>query len=101
MGRRDWWQRSLNRHFRLLEGRSAHAVKQRRRIEEERIKAQQKQALEHQEKALERIREAIRRSGAISGMDRMERKKIARELTWRARWNAREAKISARARECR
>jgi len=91
MGKRDWWQRSLNRHFRLLE--------QRRRIEKERTKAQKKRTLEQQEKAFERVRPARERSEAITGMDALERKKIAKELTWRGKWDARRAKFNARARK--
>jgi len=101
MGKGSWWQRSLNRHFRLLEARSARAVEQRRRIEEQRTKAQNKRTLEQQEKDFERVREARKRGQAITGMDTPERKKIAKELTWKAKWNTRRAKFNARARKYR
>jgi len=101
MGKRSWWQRSLNRHFRLLEARSAHAVEQRRRIEEKRIKAQKKRASEQQEKAFKRIRGARTRGEMVTGMDALERKKVAKELTWRAKWDTTRAKFNAWARKHR
>jgi len=91
MEKRSWWQRSLNRHFRLLE--------QRRRIEEERIKAQKKRTLEQQEKVFERVHEARKRGEAITDMDTLERKKIAKELTWKGKWGTRRAKFNVRARK--
>jgi len=101
MGKRNWWRRSLNRHFRLLEARSARAVDQRRRIEEQRTKAQKKRTLEQQEKAFERVGEARERGEAITGMDTLEKKKIAKERTWRAKWDTRRAKFDAWARKYR
>jgi len=100
MGKRDWWQRSLNRHFRLLEGRF-RALEQRRRIEGERIQTQKKRTLEQQEKAFERVHEARKRGEAITGMDTIERKKIAKELTWKGKWDTRRAKFNARVRKYR
>jgi len=101
MGKRSWWQRSLNRHFRLLEAKTARAVEQRRRIEEGRTKAQEKRTLGQQEKAFERVREARKRGETITGMDTLERKKITKELTWRAKWNTRKAKFDALVRKYR
>ncbi len=99
MVKRNWWRRSLNRHFRLLDARSARAVEQRRRIEEQRIQTQKKRTLEQQEKAFERVHEARKRGEAITGMDTLERKKIAKELTWKGKWNTRRAKFDTRARK--
>jgi len=99
MGKRSWWQRSLNRHFRLLAAESARAMEQRRRIEERRIKAQKERTLEQQEKAFERAYEAKKRSEAVTGLDMLERKKTAKELTWRGKWNTRKAKFDARTRK--
>ena len=99
MIKKNWWRRSLNSHFRLLQAMSARAVEQRRRIEEKRIKAQKKRTMEQQEKAFERVREARMRGEAITGMDIMERKKTSKELMWRAKWNTRRAKFNARARK--
>jgi len=93
MGKGSWWQRSLNRHFRLLE--------QRRRIEEERAKAQKKRTLEQQEKAFQRVHEARKRGEAITGIDTLERKKMAKELMWKAKWNTRRAKFNVWARKYR
>jgi len=98
MGKRDWWQRSLNGHFRLLE-RKHHAIEQRQRIEDKSIEAQKKQTLEQQEKTFERIRKAGKTFETIDDSDMLERKKIAKELTWRAKWNARRAKFNTRARK--
>jgi len=100
MGKRDWWRRSLDRHFRLLKRRS-RALEQRRRIEEQRIQSQNKQTLEQQEKAFKRAHEARKRGEAMTGMDTLERKKIAKELTWRGKWNTRRAKFNARTRKCK
>jgi len=100
MGKRNWWRRSLNRHFRLLNGRF-RALEQRLRIEEQRTKAQKKRTLEQQEKAFERVGEARERSEAITGMDTPEKKKIAKERMWRAKWDTRRAKFDAWARKCR
>jgi len=99
MGKRSWWQRSLNRHFRLLGARSTRAVEQRQRIEEKRIQTQKKRTLEQQEKAFKRVHEARKRGEAITGMDPMERKKIAKELTWKGKWNTRKARFDVRARK--
>jgi len=101
MEKRSWWQRSLNTHFRLLEAKSTRAVEQRRRIEEKRIKAQKKRTLEQQEKAFERVHEARERGEAVTGMDTLERKKIAKELTWKGKWDTRRAKFNVRARKYR
>jgi hypothetical protein len=99
MGKRSWWQRSLNRHFRLLEAKSARAVEQRRSIEEKRIKAQKERTMEQQEKAFERAHEAKTRGEAVTGADALGRKKTAKELTWRAKWSTRRAKFDTRTRK--
>lgn len=99
MVKRNWWHRSLNSHSRLLQARFTRAMEQRQRIQENRIKAQKKRTMKQQKKALERVHEARKRGEAITGMDIMERKKIAKELAWRAKWNARRAKFNTRARK--
>lgn len=99
MGKRSWWQRSLNRHFRLLETKSAREVEQRRRIEDRRIISQKERTLEPQEKAFERAHEAKKRGEAVTGLDMLERKKTAKELTWRGKWNTRRAKFDTRTRK--
>jgi len=55
--------------------------------------------MKQQKGALERAGKARKRGEAITGIDTMERKKIAKELAWRAKWNARRAKFSTRARK--
>jgi len=84
----------------LLNGRF-RALEQRRTIEEQRTKTQKKRALEQQEKAFERVHEARKRGEAITGMDTLEKKKIAKELTWRAKWNTRRGNFNAWARKYR
>jgi len=91
MAKRNWWRRSLNRHFRLLEKRS-RALEQKRRIEKKSVQTQKKLTLDQQEKALERIPGARKRGKATSRMDTMERRHIAKELMWRGKWTARTAK---------
>jgi len=92
----------LDRHFRLLEAKSARTAEQRRRREEEkRTKAQKKRALEQQEKASERVHEARERGETVTGVDTLERKKIAKELTWKGKWDTRRAKFNVRARKYR
>lgn len=74
-------------------------MEQRRTIQEKRIEGQKKRTMEQQEKTFERVRGARKRGEAITGIDIMERKKIAKELAWTAKWNARRAKFNTRARK--
>lgn len=55
--------------------------------------------MKQQKGALERASKARKRGEAITGIDTMERKKIAKELAWKAKWNTRKAKFSTRARK--
>lgn len=74
-------------------------VGQRRRIEEERVKIQNKRILGQQKKAFERVGGARKRGEAVTGVDALERKKIGRELRWRAKWDRRRTKFNAWARK--
>jgi len=76
-------------------------LEERLRIEEQRTKTQKKRTFEQQEKAFERVREARERGEAITGMDASERKKLAKELTWRAKWDRKRANFNAWTRKCR
>lgn len=55
--------------------------------------------MKQQKGTLERASKARKRGEAITGMDTMERKKIAKELAWKAKWNAKRAKFNTRARK--
>lgn len=68
-------------------------VAQRRRIEEERVKLQKKRILEQEERAYERVHGARGRGEAVTGVDKLERKKVARELRWKVKWDRRRAKL--------
>jgi len=84
MGRRSWWQRSLNMHLRSLERR---------------IERQKERTLKYQGEAIERVSGARRRGEIVTGVDTREGKKVAHELRWGEKWNRRRAKWDARARK--
>jgi hypothetical protein len=75
MEKRSWWQRSLNSHFRSLEAKSS-TTKPRRRIE-----------------ARTPPSEIVYES--ITVVDLVERRRIAKELAWKSKWNTRRAKLDA------
>jgi carbon monoxide dehydrogenase subunit G len=64
-----------------------------------RMRAQKERTMEQQEKAFERAHEAKARGEAITGLDTLERKKTAKELTWRAKWSTRRTKFDTRTRK--
>jgi hypothetical protein len=74
MEQRSWWQRSLNSRFRSLEAKSHYATKSRRRIE-----------------ARTKPSEIVYES--ITVVDLVERRRIAKEIAWRSKWNARGARL--------
>jgi hypothetical protein len=76
MEKRSWWQRSLNGRLRSLKARSPCATTPRQRIE-----AKTKPS----EGACE----------SITVVDLVERRRIAKELAWKSKWNARRAKLNA------
>jgi dihydroorotase-like cyclic amidohydrolase len=76
MEKRSWWQRSLNGRLRSLKAKSLCATKPRRRIE-----ARTKPS----EGAWE----------SITVVDLVERRRIAKELAWKSKWNTRRAKLDA------
>jgi hypothetical protein len=76
MEKRSWWQRSLNSRFRTLGAKSLYATKPRRRIE-----------------ARARPSEIVYES--ITVVDLVERRRIAKELSWESKWNTRRAKLDA------
>jgi hypothetical protein len=75
MEKRSWWQRSLNSRLRSLEAKSS-ATKPRRRIEA-------------RTKPSEIVYEKI------TVVDLVERRRIAKELFWKSKWNMRRAKLDA------
>jgi hypothetical protein len=82
MEKGSWWQRSLNSRFRSLEAESPYATKPRRRIEAR---------TESSEEAYE----------SITVVDLVERRRIAKELSWRSKWNTRRAKLNACSKKCK
>jgi hypothetical protein len=81
MEKRSWWQRSLNSRFRSLEEKSS-ATKPRRGIE-----------------ARTTLSEIVYES--ITVVDLVERKRVAKEIAWRSKWNTRRAKLDACSKKCR
>lgn len=61
------------------------------KVEEERIRGQK-------EAALERRRAAMKRGEEITGMDKFELKKLARQRGWDDKWDRRKKKLDARRR---
>lgn len=86
MGKRSWWQRSLDGRFRLLKARNTRGLEPRQRIEWTTM-TQKDQATEHVEKAHEIIFETVTR------IDLVERKRIAKDLAWKAKWDMRRARF--------
>jgi hypothetical protein len=74
MEKRSWWQRSLNGRLRSLEASSPCATAPRQRIEA-------------------RTRFLERSCESITVVDLLERRRIARELAWKSKWNMRRAKL--------
>jgi len=86
MRKTSWWQRSLDRHFRLLEARCNPALRQRRNIEGE--------AVFEKADGSRKKREFIVYENTVY-VDALERRKTAKDLMWKAKWDARKAQLNA------
>ncbi len=64
--------------------------------EEERARREKKRVNRQKEAMLERRQKAVDRGKALTGMDEMERKKLATQRRWDRKWNHRRWKIDAR-----
>jgi hypothetical protein len=82
MEKRSWWQRSLNGRLRSLKARSPCATKPRRRIEA-------------------RTKPSEGACESITVVDLVERRRIAKELAWKSKWNTRRAKLNACSKKCK
>ncbi len=63
-----------------------------------RIKAQEERISRQKEAAHERRRAAIKRGEVITGIDKVERKKLATQHRWDGKWARRKMKLDARRR---
>jgi hypothetical protein len=82
MEKRSWWQRSLDSRLRSLKAKSSYVTKPRRRIE-----------------ARTKPSEGVCES--ITVVDLVERRRIAKELAWKSKWNTRRAKLNACSKKCK
>jgi hypothetical protein len=86
MRKGSWWQRSLDRHSRLLETRCNLALRQRRNIEGKGVFGMAGRSRnKHEFVAYENV----------VYVDALERRKTAKDLMWKAKWDARKAKLNA------
>jgi hypothetical protein len=82
MEKRSWWQRSLDGRLRSLKARSPCATKPRQRIEA-------------------RTKPSEGACESITIVDLVEKRRIAKELAWKSKWNTRRAKLNARSKKHR
>jgi hypothetical protein len=90
MGRGSWWQRSLNSYFNLLRAKSSRDLESRRRIEGS-MRLQKDHAMQHSKRNSEIVIETIR------SVDLLERRRLAKDLVWKAKWDKRTAKLNRKA----
>jgi hypothetical protein len=90
MERETWWQRSLNSHFNLMRAKSPRDMESRRRIEGS-MRFQKDHATQHSKRNSEIVIETIRT------VDLLERRRVAKDLAWKAKWDKRTVGFSRRA----
>ena len=113
--RKQWWERTLDHHFsaradRLLkqkerleeqrkriEAQNKRGIKVKHKIERNRMKLQDNRIFKQQTTAFRRIDEARARGQKVTGIDKIERKKLSKERTWRGKWRFRRARFDTRA----
>jgi hypothetical protein len=86
MGRESWWQRSLDSHFHSMKAKSPRDLESRRRIEGS-IRLQKDYIMQPSKRNPEIIIETMR------CVDLLERRRIAKDLAWKAKWNKKTAKL--------
>jgi hypothetical protein len=90
MGRGSWWQRSLNTYFHAVRAKSPRDLESRRRIEGS-MRLQKDHATQHSKRNSEIVIETIR------SVDLLERRRVAKDLAWKAKWDTRTAKLNRKA----
>jgi len=90
MGRESWWQRSLNSYFYSMRTKSPHDLESKQRIERS-MKLQKDHAMQHSRRNSEIVIVTTRR------VDSVERRRVAKDLAWKAKWGTRTAKRNRRA----
>ena len=94
MARESWWQRSLNSHFHSMRTKSPHDLESKQRIEGS-MKLQKDHVIQHSERNSEIVIVTTRR------VDSVERRRVAKDLAWKAKWGKRTAKLNRRAKRYR
>jgi len=90
MRRGSWWQRSLNSHFHLMRAKSPRDLESRQRIEE-RMRLQKDHIMQRSKRNSEIVIETMR------SVDLLERRRLAKELAWKAKWSTRTARFNRKA----
>jgi hypothetical protein len=90
MGRGSWWERSLNSHFHLMRAKSPRDLESRRRIEGS-MRLQKDHDMQHSKRNSEIVIETIR------SVDLQEKRRVAKDLAWKAKWDRRTAKLNRKA----
>ncbi len=96
---KEHWQRGMGYFERSMSSSSTlRGVKyqEKRKTQLKRSRAQEGRISRQKEAALERRRAAIKRGEAITGIDKVERKKLATQHRWDGKWARRKMKLDAR-----
>jgi hypothetical protein len=81
-------------HFHLKRAKSSRYLESRRRMEE-RLILQKNHAMQRSERNSEIVIETIR------SVDLLERRRVANDLAWKAKWDTITAKLGRKAERCR
>ena len=89
----------LKKQRERIEAQNRRRKKGEHKIEKKRIMHQEKRISQHEATAYRRTEEARVRGEKVTGIDKMERKKLSKERTWRRKWRLRSAKFDTRVRK--
>jgi hypothetical protein len=90
MGIGSWWKTSLNSYSHLMRAKSSYGLESKRRIEG-RIRLQEDRTMQHSKRNSETVIEMT------GGADLLERRRVAKDLAWKAKWGTRTAKLNRKA----
>jgi hypothetical protein len=79
MGIGSWWKTSLNSYSHLMRAKSSRGLESKRRIEGS-IRLQEDRTMQHSKRNSETVIEMT------GGADLLERRRVAKDLAWKAKW---------------
>lgn len=89
----------LKKQRERIEAQNKRRRKGEHKIEKNRVKLQENRTSQQQKIAYDRTEEARVRGQKVTGIDKMELKKLSKERTWRGKWSLRKGKADTRARK--